>query len=187
MKLILNIISIFTIFFTSWLPGFARASPSLLLPPHSLLLCTLPPSEFFLSIFSTVHEIYRTFEILTPNPPPPGTPGVGWVGLKRPNVIDCLDSSWHFPDFWFFDPLKFPLRPPPLGGEVIFLGRNHPQICRDLCILNPFSDLFFAFKDTISRHFAGYASVALETIWLHEPRDLIFLGPLTVILPAMHQ
>ena len=31
---------------------------------------------------------------------------------------------------------------------------------------------------TISRHFAGYASVALETIWLHEPRDLIFSGPL---------
>ena len=34
----------------------------------------------------------------------------------------------------------------------------------------------FALKDTISRHFAGYASVALETIWLHEPRDLIFSG-----------
>ena len=30
------------IFNTSWLPGFARASPSLLLPPHSLLLSTLP-------------------------------------------------------------------------------------------------------------------------------------------------
>ena len=52
----------------------------------------------------------------------------------------------------------------------------------DLCILNPFSDLFFAFKDTISRHFAGYASVALETIWLHEKRDLIFLGPLMTLL-----
>ena len=36
----------------------------------------------------------------------------------------------------------------------------------------------FAFKATIPRHFAGYASVALETIWLHEPRDLIFSGPL---------
>ena len=31
---------------TSWLPGFARASPSLLLPPHSLLLSTLPPSDY---------------------------------------------------------------------------------------------------------------------------------------------
>ena len=67
-------------------------------------------------------------------------------------------------------------------GRSIFLGRNHPQICRDLCILNPFSDLFFAFKYTISRHFAGYASVALETIWLHEPRDLIFSGPLMTLL-----
>ena len=38
--------------------------------------------------------------------------------------------------------------------------------------------IFFAFKGTISLHFAGYASVALETIWLHEPRDLIFSGPL---------
>ena len=28
---------------TSWLPGFARASPYLLLPLHSLLLSTLPP------------------------------------------------------------------------------------------------------------------------------------------------
>ena len=42
--------------------------------------------------------------------------------------------------------------------------------------------IFFAFKYTISRHFAGYASVALETIWLHETRDLIFLGPLITLL-----
>ena len=34
----------------------------------------------------------------------------------------------------------------------------------------------------MSRHFAGYSSVALETIWLHEPRDLIFLGPLMTLL-----
>ena len=34
------------ILITSWLPGFARASPSLLLPPHSLLLSTLPPSDY---------------------------------------------------------------------------------------------------------------------------------------------
>ena len=33
--------------------------------------------KFFVSIFSTVHEIYRTFENLTPNPPldPPGWDG----------------------------------------------------------------------------------------------------------------
>ena len=55
-------------------------------------------------------------------------------------------------------------------------------ICGDLSILNAFSDLFFACKSTISRHFAAYASVALETIWLHEPRDLIFLGPLMTLL-----
>ena len=35
-----------SILLTSWLPGFARASPSLLLPPHSLLLSTLPPSDY---------------------------------------------------------------------------------------------------------------------------------------------
>ena len=50
-----------------------------------------------------------------------------------------------------------------------------------LCILNHFSDLFFAFKDTMTRHFAGYAPVALEAIWLHEQRDLIFLGPLMTL------
>ena len=32
----------------------------------------------------------------------------------------------------------------------------------------------FAFKSTIFCHFAGYASVALETIWLHGPRELFF-------------
>ena len=62
-----------------------------------------------LSIFSTVHEIYRTFEIWTPTPPllEPPPPRVGWV---KTNCIDFLDSSWHFPDFWNFDPQP----PPPL-------------------------------------------------------------------------
>ena len=88
-----------------------------------------------------------------------------------------------FPGLLIFWPPKIPTSTPPLGwGGQFFLGRNHPQICRDLCILNPFSDLFFAFKVTISRHFAGYASVALETIWRHEPRDLIFLGPPMTLL-----
>ena len=47
-----------------------------------------------------------------PTHPPPGTPR---GGMGKNKFIDFLDSSWHFPDFWFFDPLKFPLRPPPLG------------------------------------------------------------------------
>ena len=34
------------LYYTSWLPGFARASPSLLLPPHVLLLSTIPPSDY---------------------------------------------------------------------------------------------------------------------------------------------
>ena len=74
-------------------------------------------------------------DFLNFNPqPPPLEPPRGGMGKNK--FIDFLDSSWHFPDFWFFDPLKFPLRPPPLGwGGQFFLGRNHPQICRDLCIL----------------------------------------------------
>ena len=82
--------------------------------------------DFFLSMFSTVHEIYRTFEMLTPNspPPPPGSPR-GGMG-KKTNFIDFLDSSWHFPEFLFFDPLKFPLRPPPLGGGVYFFRQEPP-------------------------------------------------------------
>ena len=141
-----------------------------------------------------------------------------WWGGGKKIVIDFLNSSLNLPDFWNLDlqpppleppqggmgknklywfsgqfmtfpgllifwPPKIPTStPPPWVGRSIFLGRNHPQICRDLCILNPFSDLFLVFKVTISRHFAGYASVALETIWLHEPRDLIFLGPPMTLL-----
>ena len=45
-----------------------------------------------------------------------------------------------------------------------------------------FRPIFFAFKYTMSRHFAGSASVAIETIWIHEPRDLIFLGPFMTLL-----
>ena len=88
--------------------------------------------------------------MLTPNPPPP--PGWGESKKKFWTVHDISRT------FDFFDPLKFPLRPPLVGGGG------------------------FAFKDTISRHFASYASVALETIWLHEPRDVIFLGPLMTLL-----
>ena len=86
-----------------------------------------PLDNKLLSIFSTVHEIYRTFEIWTPNPPPGTPPRVGWV---KTNCIDFLDSSWHFPDFWFFDPLKFPLRPPLVGGGVNFFYRFSRQFMK---------------------------------------------------------
>ena len=41
-----------------------------------------------------------------------------------------------FPGVLTFDLLtpKIPTSTPPLGwGGLFFLGRNHPQICRDLC------------------------------------------------------
>ena len=84
------------------------------------------------------------FEIFAPNPPPVGwvgggankniyfldswwnvwhlkflpikLPTPGGVGWGKFFVITFLGSSWHFPDFWFFEPLKFPLRPPLVGG-----------------------------------------------------------------------
>ena len=46
---------------------------------------------FCLSIFSAVREISRTFEIVTPQPPPRDAgppPGVGWVNIY---FIDFLD------------------------------------------------------------------------------------------------
>ena len=87
-------------------------------------------------------------------------PGVGWVKFFFIFFWTVHDISRTFD---FFDPPKIPTATPFGGGEG---GRG----------------ILFAFKDTISRHFAGYASVALETIWLHEPRDVIFLGPLMTLL-----
>ena len=104
------------------LPGFAQDNciPEILFKPWSLVtlkfspLTPPPPSDgvgwglhvlvifsaefFYLSIFSAVREISRTFEILTPQPPPrdAGPPGVGWV---KQIVIDFLDihgSHWHW-------------------------------------------------------------------------------------------
>ena len=116
-----------------------------------------------------------------PPPPPWNPPPQGGMGKNK--LYWFSGQFMTFPGLLIFWPPKIPTStPPPWVGRSIFLGWNHPQICRDLCILNPFSDLFFAFKVTISRHFAGYASVALETIWLHEPRDLIFLGPPMTLL-----
>ena len=94
--------------------------------------------------FSRVHEMSDIWNFYPLKLQTHGGVGCGYF------FITFLGSSWHFPDFWFFDPLKFPLPPPPpLGwGGQFCLGRNHPQICRYLCILNPFSDLFFC----IQRH-----------------------------------
>ena len=46
-------------------------------------------------------------------------------------------------------------------GRSIFLGRSHPHICRDLCILNPFSDLFL--------HSKTQYPVILRSIWCYFP------------------
>ena len=63
-------------------------------------------------------------------------PGVGWVKNK---VIDFLDSSWHFPVFWLFDPLQFPLRPPLVGEGGFFLSifSTIHEIYRTFEILTP--------------------------------------------------
>ena len=53
-------------------------------------------------------------------PNPPARNPRGGMG-KKTNFIDFLDSSWHFPVFWFFDPLKFPLRPLLVGGGDFFI------------------------------------------------------------------
>ena len=53
---------------------------------------------FFLSIFSAVREISRTFEILTPQPPrDAGPPGVGWVNICFIDFLDIhglTDTGW---------------------------------------------------------------------------------------------
>ena len=58
----------------------------------------------------------------------------GGVGLKKKKKsIDFLGSSWHFPDFWIFDPLKSPLAPP--WGRVgqTNLGSNQSHIHPNMC------------------------------------------------------
>ena len=55
---------------------------------------------FFLSIFSAVREISRTFEILTPQPPPrdAGPPGVGWVKICFIDFLDIHGSHQSLTD-----------------------------------------------------------------------------------------
>ena len=129
-------------------------------------LSTLPRCTFTIMsivyLFVSVLLLYVTLAgyplhgLVVPTPPPPHPRG--GVGQNLFNFFSGQFMTFPGLLFDFFDPLKFPLRPPLVGGGG------------------------FAFKDTISRHFAGYASVALETIWLHEPRDVIFLGPLMTVL-----
>ena len=78
------------LYYTSWLTGFARASPSLLLPPHVLLLSTLPPSDYKASprIFAVAQDncipeiLFKTWCLVTltfsPLTPPPHR--MGWGG-----------------------------------------------------------------------------------------------------------
>ena len=105
---------------TSWLPGFARDPPS---PPSPPALPFVPP--FCL--------------------PSLGLPGFGqniWSVIAQNNSIPEIHFkkmilfSRHFmpfPDFYFFYPLQFPLRPP-WGGEVnLFRFETIPSYIR-MCV-----------------------------------------------------
>ena len=115
---------------------------------------------FFLSIFSAVREISRTFEILTP-PPGRWTPrgGVGknlfywfsghsWVWLiegSENDVITSTDSLWrHLPHngsqkklaaksrFGYWS--QWPHASRPFMGPIF--GRNHSQVYPHICVPN---------------------------------------------------
>ena len=108
-------------------PSLPPISPSL--PSIPPILTPTPPQLLGrgggrvnnnLSIFSAVHEISRTFEMLPPPQfpwePPPRT------GVDQKNVLLVSGQFITFPGL--FDPLKPPLPwdPPPPGGTLIFLG-----------------------------------------------------------------
>ena len=61
---------------------------------------------------------------------PPKIPTATPFGGGGNCFIDFLDSSWHFPVFWFFDPLKFPLRPLLVGGGGDFFYRFSRQFMK---------------------------------------------------------
>ena len=110
-----------------WFSGQFMTFPGLLIfwPPK---IPTATPlwwgGRFFYRFSRQFMKFTGLFKFWPPTPPPRNPPG----GMgKKTNFIDFLDSSWHFPEFWFVDPLKFPLRPPPpLGGEVYFF-RQEPS------------------------------------------------------------
>ena len=62
-----------------------------------------------------------------PTPPPRG-------GMGKKNFFYRFSGQFMtFPGVLIFWPPKIPTSTPPWVGRSIFLGRNHPQICRDLC------------------------------------------------------
>ena len=88
--------------------------------------------------------------------------------LMFPNsryLFPCTVFSWYQQGFklrFIFVSMQiFPIR----SFYIDMQGSAH---------LNSLFRPMFAFKSTIFCHFAGYASVALVTIWLYGPRDLGF-------------
>ena len=80
----------------------------------SALLLTQQPSKKY-RFSRQFMKCLRHLTFLPIKLPTPG--GVAWDYFF---VITFLGSSWHFPDFWFFDPLKFPLWVPPWPPLSIF-------------------------------------------------------------------
>ena len=76
--------------------------------------------DFFIDFLDSSWNL-PDFLNVDPQPPLPGTPRGGMC--KFFFFYRFSGQFMTFPgvcDFWFVDPLKFPLRPPPLGGEVYF-------------------------------------------------------------------
>ncbi len=68
-------------------------------------------------------ELLKCWPPKTSTPTPPGVVGVKFG-------IDFLCSSWHFPDFLIFDPLKFPLE---YGGSNFFSWECVPYLSKYVC------------------------------------------------------
>ena len=111
-------------------PSLLPISPSLPSVPPILTLnppptCWVGGVNNNLSIFSAVHEIYRTFEIL---PPPPNSPG----NPPPRNGVDqqfCLLVSGQFmtfPGLFILDPLKPPCHGTPPRGYADIPGESLP-------------------------------------------------------------
>ena len=114
-------------------PSLPPISPSLPSVPPILTPNPPPPVGYGweggggvnnnLSIFSAVHEIPRTFEILPP-PIPLGTPpGVGWLN----NFFLLVSGQFMtFPGLFIFDPLKPPMPWDPPRGYPDIPGESLP-------------------------------------------------------------
>ena len=135
------------LYYTSWIPGFARdplsrsLSPSLSRPslPSLLFVPAFYPPSLGLPGFAQdncIPEIlFKHWSLVTlkvsPLTPPPPSDGVGWGGGWGLHVlvifsvefflfIDFLGSSWHFPHFWNVDPPTPPGRWTPVVGKHLF-------------------------------------------------------------------